>query len=285
MNSAQWRVDESFRITRADTEKIARLVYVNSGIALKPDLKQAMIVARLQKRVRQGRFASFADYLEFVESDQSGGELRTLIDALTTNHTAFLREPEHFTFLTQHIAPALGAGDSSAPILCWSAACATGEEAYSIAVTLLDALPAAQHSRIRVLASDLSSAALETARGAVYQLDRVTTLPRDLLRRYFERGLGNETGLARVKRSVRQLVEFRRLNMMEVDDLGLTFQFIFCRNAMIYFDQAARQRAVTMLSKHLAPKGFLFLSQCESLGEISHGFKWRAAGVYQRGDA
>src|SRR5690349_10850043 len=95
------------RITPADTERIARLVYANSGIALRPDMKQAMIVARLQKRLRQGRFTTFADYLRFVEHDRSGAELKSLLDALTTNHTAFLREPEHFAFLSGHVVPAL----------------------------------------------------------------------------------------------------------------------------------------------------------------------------------
>jgi chemotaxis protein methyltransferase CheR len=273
------------RITQADAERISRLVYTNSGIALRPDVKQTMIVARLQKRLRQGRFASFADYLQFVERDRSGAELKHLLDALTTNHTAFQREPEHFTFLAQHVVPALAGRRADEPISGWSCACATGEEAYSLAVTLLDAISTPQHGRIKLLASDLSTKAIDTARQGVYPIERVTGLPADVLRRYFERGVGEQTGLARVKRSVRDLIEFRRLNLVELDDLGVTFQFIFCRNAMIYFDRASRQHVVSMLARHLVPRGFLFLSQCESLGEISHSLTWRAAGVYQRGDA
>jgi chemotaxis protein methyltransferase CheR len=277
--------DGALRITPADTERIARLVYANSGIALRPEMKQAMIVARLQKRLRQGRFASFADYLRFVERDRSGAELTHLLDALSTNHTAFQREPEHFAFLARHVVPSFVGRRGDEPIGGWSCACATGEEAYSIAVTLLESVPLVQHGRIKLLASDLSTTAVDTARQGVYPIDRVTALPIDLLRRYFERGTGEQTGLARVKRSVRELIEFRRLNLVELDDLGLTFQFIFCRNAMIYFDRASRQQVVTMLARHLAPKGFLFLSQCESLSEISHELVWRSAGVYQRGEA
>jgi chemotaxis protein methyltransferase CheR len=285
MPALAFRTESSARVTRADLEKIAQLVYAHSGIALRPDMKEAMIVARLQKRLRQGQFASLADYLQVVQADRSGAELRSLLDALTTNHTAFLREPEHFEYLSDHIVPTLTAGRRHDPILGWSAACATGEEAYSIAATLLERLPAAQHGRIRLLASDLSSLAVETADNAVYPMDRVTHIPVHLLRRYFERGVGQQAGTARVKRSVRELVEFRRLNLMEIEDLGLTFHFIFCRNAMIYFDRAARQHVVTMLTRHLAPNGYLFLSRCESLGEISHSFVWRAAGVYQRGES
>ena len=285
VTAVDWRNELGARITRADMEKISRLVYVNSGIALKPDVKEAMIVARLQKRLRQRGFGSFTEYLEFVEADRSGSELRSLLDVLTTNHTAFLREPEHFDYLSTHVLPPLLARRADEPILGWTAACATGEEAYSIAVTMLERVPAAQHARIRLLASDLSNRALETARGAVYQLERVSQIPAPLLRRYFERGVGMQTGMARVKVAVRQLVDFRRLNLLEIADLGVSFHFIFCRNAMIYFDRAARQKVVTMLAKHLVPSGVLFLSHCESLGEITHSLRWRAAGVYQRGES
>jgi chemotaxis protein methyltransferase CheR len=273
------------RITRSDMEKIAGLVYANSGIALKPDVKEAMVVARLQKRLRKGGFDSFADYLQHVEGDASGRELQVLIDALTTNHTGFFREPQHFTHLAKTIVPALVAQSQVRPILGWSAACASGEEPYSIAITLLEQLPAAQHDRIWLLASDLATHAIDTARSGVYPIDRVADVPPHLLRRYFERGLGKQAGLARVKYGVRALVDFRQLNLMSVESLGAVFDFIFCRNVMFYFDRAARQRVVTMLEKHLAPGGYLFVSHAESLSEVEHGFRRCLPGVYQRGEA
>jgi chemotaxis protein methyltransferase CheR len=265
--------------------RIAHLVYARSGISLRPDVKEAMVVARLQKRLRTGGFVRFADYLRQVEEDRTGVELTALLDALTTNHTSFFREPSHFTLLEDRVLQPLIAQGGSRPITGWSAACATGEEPYSIAITLLERVPIAQHNRIRLLASDISTRALAAARAGTYALERVTEIPRFMLRRYFERGLGEQAGLVRLKAFVRTLIEFRRLNLMDIQLLGRTFDFIFCRNVMIYFDREARQRAVSMLERHLAPAGFLFISHSESLSEVRHGLERCAPGVYQRSAA
>jgi chemotaxis protein methyltransferase CheR len=277
--------DVSPRPTATDMRRIAALVYDRSGIALRPDVKEAMVVARLQRRLRTGGFSRFADYLRHVEDDRTGVELTALLDALTTNHTSFFREPEHFHFLADRVLQPLVARGGDRLIAGWSAACATGEEPYSLAMTLLERVPITQHGRIRLLASDLSTRALAAARSATYTDDRVAEVPRATLRRHFERGLGEQQGLVRVKAGVRQLVEFRRLNLMEIQILGRTFDFIFCRNVMIYFDREARQRAVSMLERHLAPRGFLFVSHSESLSEIDHRLERCAPGVYQRSAA
>lgn len=272
------------RLTSSDMRKISELVYAKSGIALQ-DSKRAMVVARLQKRLRHGGFASFADYLKHLEGDQSGAELAAVLDAITTNHTSFFREVAHFHFLASRVVPALLARPGARPIAGWSAACSTGDEAYSIAVTLLDRVPIAKHDRIHLLASDLSKQAIQTARIGVYTLDRVAHLPQATLRRHFERGIGEQEGLVRLNRSVRRLIDFRTLNLIEVDNLGATFDFIFCRNVMIYFDCEARQRVVSMLERHLTPGGYLFLSHSEGLSEINHGLRWCMPGVYRRAGA
>jgi len=272
------------RLTSSDMRRISELVYAKSGIALR-DSKRAMVMARLQKRLRHGGFASFADYLKHLEADRSGVELSAVLDAITTNHTSFFREVSHFNFLAAHVVPALLVRPPSRAIAGWSAACSTGDEAYSIAVTLLDRVPIAQHDRIRLLASDLSQQAMETARTGVYPVGRVSQLPQATLRRHFERGIGEQEGLVRLNRSVRRLIEFRRLNLIEVDNLGTTFDFIFCRNVMIYFDCEARQRVVSMLERHLSPGGYLFLSHSEGLSEIAHGLRWCVPGVYRRAGA
>jgi chemotaxis protein methyltransferase CheR len=272
------------RLTSSDMRKISELVYAKSGIALR-DSKRAMVMARLQKRLWHGGFASFSDYLKHLESDESGAELTAVLDAITTNHTSFFREVAHFHFLASHVVPALLTRPASRPIAGWSAACSTGEEAYSIAVTLLDRVPIAQHDRIRLLASDLSKQAIQTARAGVYPLGRVDHLPQATLRRHFERGIGEQEGLVRLNRSVRRLIDFRKLNLIEVDNLAATFDFIFCRNVMIYFDCEARQRVVNMVERHLTPGGHLFLSHSEGLSEINHGLKWCMPGVYRRAGA
>ena len=271
----------SCRLTAGDLQKIADLVYQKSGIALR-DGKGALVIARLQKRLRHGGFASFAAYLAFLERDRSGVELTAVLDAITTNHTSFFRELDHFHFLASDVLPELLARSGTRPITGWSAACSTGEEAYSIFITLLDHTPAAHHTRLRLLASDLSTQAIRAARSGIYALDRVTELPRPTLQRYFERGLGEQEGLVRVKRALRELVEFRPLNLIDIQKLGITFDFIFCRNAMIYFDRDSRQRVVSMLEGHLTPDGYLFVSHSEGLSEIDHHLQWCGPGVYRR---
>ena len=269
------------RLSDSDMRKISELIYAKSGIALR-DSKRALVMARLQKRLRHRGFASFGHYLKHLERDRSGTELTAVLDAITTNHTSFFREMAHFHFLANRVVPALLTRPGGRPIAGWSAACSTGEEAYSIALTLLDQVPIAQHGRIRLLASDLSTQAVQAARTGVYPLERVAHLPHATLRRYFERGIGEQEGLVRVKPSVRRLIDFQRLNLIEVENLGATFDFIFCRNTMIYFDRESRQRAVAMLERHLTPDGYLLLSHSEALSEIDHRLRWSGPGVYRR---
>jgi chemotaxis protein methyltransferase CheR len=252
-------------------------VYERSGITLHAG-KRALVLARLQKRLRAGGFASFREYLSHVESDTSGAEVTALLDAIATNHTSFFREPQHFDFLRSTIVPSV----AHAPLRVWSAACSSGEEAVTIAITLLEALAPHQQTRIRILGSDLSTKALGIASSGVYKMERVTAIPQDILRRYFERGLGAHAGQARVAARVRQLIEYRQLNFLEAGDLRERFDVIFCRNVMIYFDHDIQQRVVSLLERHLVPGGYLFISHSESLNGISHGLRWVAPAIYQQ---
>jgi chemotaxis protein methyltransferase CheR len=253
-------------------------VYEKSGITLHAG-KRALIVARLTSRVRAGGFASFSEYLKAVRSDRSGRELGLMLDAIATNHTSFYREPQHFTFLRDTIVPRWRAAIGR-PLQIWSAACSTGEEPYTIAMTLADC-GAMNAGRVQLLASDLSSKALARARAGVYPMDKVQPLPIDVLRKYFEKGVGTHAGTARVQPHIRQAVQFEQLNLLEITDLGRRFDAIFCRNVMIYFDKAVQQRVVSMLERHLRPGGFLFISHSESLNGIAHGLQWVAPATYE----
>ncbi|HYE86116.1 MAG TPA: CheR family methyltransferase [Vicinamibacterales bacterium] len=257
---------------------IVDLVYQKSGIVLHEG-KRALIMARLQRRVRAGGFGSFAGYLAHVRADRTGSALAGLIDAIATNHTSFFREVEHFQFLRDRIVPALAA--RPLPIRAWSAACATGEEPYSIAITLLDSLPESRHGSVSILASDLSGKALQAARAAVFATTRVSELPRPVLQKHFERGVDAQEGLVRVAAATRSRVQFRQLNLLEIERIG-PFDFIFCRNVMIYFDRAGRQRVVSMLERNVAPGGYCFVSHSESLTGLTHSLRWVAPSVYQR---
>jgi chemotaxis protein methyltransferase CheR len=268
---------DEVRLSESDLTRIVRLVYERSGITLHSG-KRALVLARLQKRLRMGGFSSFRDYLGYVESDTSGAEVTALLDAIATNHTSFFREPQHFEFLRSTIVPSL----ANTPIRIWSAACSSGEEPVTIAITLLDALEPNQQTRIRILASDLSTKALRIATSGIYTMERIAGIPIDTLRRHFEKGLGAHTGQARVAARVRRLIEYRQLNFLETGELGERFDVIFCRNVMIYFDRDIQQRVVSLLERHLVPGGHLFISHAESLNGISHGLRWVAPAIYQR---
>ena len=274
-------VESAPALSDHELSDIVRLVYDKSGITLH-DGKRALIIARLQKRLRAGAFRSFSEYLRMVRADESGQELGLLLDAIATNHTSFFREPQHFEILVRKVLPPWRAG-SRRPLDLWSAACSSGEEPYTMVMSLADAgVPV---DDVRLLASDLSSKALAKARDAVYTSDRVEGLPVETLRRHFEKGLGAHAGTARVQPHVRRPVEFRQLNLLEIGDLGKRFDAIFCRNVMIYFDKAVQQRVVAMLETHLRPGGHLFISHSESLNGLTHGLHWAAPAVYQRGHA
>ena len=265
------------RLSDAELSRIVRLVYERSGITLHSG-KRALVLARLQKRLRSGGFTSFRDYLAHVEADTSGVEITSLLDAIATNHTSFFREPQHFDFLRSTIVPTL----AQAPIRIWSAACSSGEEPVTIAISLLDALGANPQSRIRILASDLSTKALAIANAGVYKMERVAGIPLDVLRRHFERGLGAQSGQARVAAHLRRLIEYRQLNFLDTSDLGERFDVIFCRNVMIYFDRDVQQRVVSLLERHLVAGGYLFISHSESLNGTSHGLRWVAPAIYRK---
>jgi chemotaxis protein methyltransferase CheR len=272
-------VDSAPVLTDRELADIIRLVYDQSGITLH-DGKRALIVARLQKRVRQGAFQSFGQYLKAVRADESGRELGLLLDAIATNHTSFFREPQHFDMMREVVVPAWRRSGRR-PLDVWSAACSTGEEPYTMAMVLADT--GVPPDDVRLLASDLSSKALARAQSAVYPIERVETLAVDTLRRHFEKGLGAHAGTVRVRAHVRKPVEFQRLNLLEIGDLGRRFDAIFCRNVMIYFDKAVQQRVVSMLERHLRPGGYLFISHSESLNGLTHGLRWTAPAAYIRG--
>jgi chemotaxis protein methyltransferase CheR len=276
--------DMDLELSDRDLRTISQLVYEKAGITL-GDAKRPLIVARLQKRLRAGRFGSFGDYLAHVATDASGSELTALLDAITTNHTSFFREAQHFDFLATRIVPEWLARRDGAPLTGWSAPCSTGEEPYSIVMTLLECLPAAEHGRVRIEACDLSTKAVRTARAGLYPLARVDGVPLPMLRKYFERGLGDQSGLARVRRSVRECVDISVENLLEIQSLGRTFSFIFCRNVMIYFDRPVQQRVVAMLERHLVDGGYLFIAHSESLNGVQHGLQWVAPAIYRKGRA
>jgi chemotaxis protein methyltransferase CheR len=265
-------------LTDRELRSIIEIVYEKSGITLHEG-KRELVAARLQKRLRQLGMSTYKEYLARLSRDNSGEELTLLLDAIATNHTSFFREAQHFAFLRDQIVPTLLDKARAGGVDAWCAASSTGEEPVTISITLLEA----GIERFRLLSSDLSTKALATARLGTYKIDRVTGVPPALLRKYFQRGLGAQEGLARVVPEIRRLIEYRALNLIAMERLDRMFDFIFCRNVMIYFDKKVQQRVVSMLERHLVPGGHLFISHSESLNGITHKMKWVAPAVYRSG--
>ena len=263
-------------ISPAEVQQIADLAYRSCGIDLSRG-KQQLIQARLGKKIREGKFSSFKQYYQHVVADQTGEELTALLDALTTNFTSFLREPAHFEFLRKSILPHL-----EGPIRIWSAGCSTGEEPFTIAFSLLEELGPGAFWRCRILAADISTRALGAAERAVYPMDRFSDFPLDSLPKYLLRGTQSWEGWYRVKPSIRGMIEFRRLNLIEPFHHPQPFQVIFCRNVMMYFDKATQADLVNRFARSLAPGGYLFTGHSESLTGLAHPYEYIQPAVYRK---
>ena len=258
--------------------QISTLVRDKAGITLTP-AKRPLIIARLQKRLRHLKLHSYSDYMKVLETDRSGEELTSFLDALTTNHTYFFREEQHFELLANTVVPAWRKSHAGGSMRMWCAASSSGQEPYTIAMTLADMPEPVPYT---MLASDLSTKVLDKASSGVYRMEEVRGLPLDLLRRHFERGVGAQNGLARVSSALRRHITYRQINLLEQGPGGQPFDVIFCRNVMIYFETDVQQRVVAMLERHLAPGGFLFVSHSESLNSVEHGLKWIAPATYRK---
>ena len=251
---------------------ISERIYAFSGIRL-PEGKREMVYARLARRLRALGIGSFDDYVRFLEVEPAEWEHCT--NALTTNVTAFYREAHHFDTLAEHAK----ASATNEPFRAWSAGCSTGEEPYTIAMCLLEATPGAG---IEVLATDLDTQVLASAREGVYPLSAVAGLPAERQRRFFLRGTGRFEGKARVRPEVAARVEFRRLNLMDSDwPVTPGLDAIFCRNVMIYFDKPTQRRLVERFASLLRPGGLFFAGHAESLLDSGRHFRLRGQTVYE----
>ena len=269
----------------SDYDFIRDLVYTHSRINLGPD-KRELVSARLGKRLRATNITSISDYCRFLQQKESGEELSHLIDAISTNHTFFFREPQHFQFITEKLLPELlarRASERPSSFNVWSAASSSGEEPYSIAIALLDHFGARPPMPWRVEATDISHKILQHARVGVYREEAVAKIPAGSLRTHFQKGFGPQAGNFRVKPHVQECVTFRQLNLLEgVFPFREPFQLIFCRNVMIYFDRATQQELVSRLTRQLAPGGYLFVGHSESLSGVPHSLETIKPAIYRR---
>jgi chemotaxis protein methyltransferase CheR len=269
----------------SDYDFIRELVYSHSRINLGPD-KRELVSARLGKRLRATNITSISDYCRFLQQKESADELSHLIDAISTNHTFFFREPQHFNFLLKTLLPEMEArrmSESWRSFNVWSAASSSGEEPYSIAIALLDHFGQRSAWPWRIEATDISHKILQRARVGVYREDAVTKVPAPMLSTHFQKGFGPQEGNYRVKPHVQECVTFRQLNLLE-GALPFTepFQLIFCRNVMIYFDRPTQEELVAKLTRQLVPGGYLFVGHSESLSGVKHTLETVKPAIYRR---
>lgn len=267
-----------FPYTQRDFDFLRRIAHERTGIVVTDD-KFDMFYARLSRRVRKLGLASFEDYCQRVREDSD--EVLELVNAITTNLTAFFRENHHFEYLAQHILPAHLATPPR-PLRLWSAGCSTGEEPYSIAMTLLETLPPQRLKEVDILATDIDSNVLRTAAAGVYPVDRVRDLEPARLRRWFQRGTGANAGSVRLKPEVRQLIQFGQINLMEPWEMEAPLDIIFCRNVIIYFGKEDKIRLIDRYADALGDGGYLFIGHSESLFKISDRFQLIGQTIYRK---
>ena len=263
---------------------ISDLVYEHCGINLH-DGKKELVRARLAKRLREGSFRSFSEYIQHVLEDPTGGEFALLVDSLSTNLTKFFREEQHFEYLRSQWLPRLLVSKQSRRdfrLRGWSAGCSSGEEPYSIAITLLEAIQGHGRWDVKLLATDVSTRMLERAQEGRYEKDRIEPIPLPLRSRYLIRTREGGVDTYEVAPALREVVIFRYLNLVQDWPVRAPVDFVFCRNVMIYFDKPTQSRLINRFYDLLAPGGVLFTGHSESLTGIEHKFRYVQPTIYNK---
>ncbi len=270
-------------LSRSEFAAFQDLIQREAGIFLS-EVKEALLVGRLSRRLRELGLPSFAAYHRLVQEDET--ERVRMLDAICTNETHFFREPRQFEFLERQVFPAWRAeaerGERTRTVRAWSAACSTGEEPFSVAMLLLDHLPG---WNVEILATDLSTRVLEKARAALFPLERSAEIPPEYLKRFMLRGVGPQEGRMKAGPELRAVVRFQRLNLNDESyaaPQGL--DLVFCRNVLIYFRPETKARVVERLLRHLAPRGHLFLGHAESASGLAVRVRSVGPNVYSRED-
>jgi chemotaxis protein methyltransferase CheR len=264
-----------FEFTSADFGRIRSLIYRNAGISLS-DHKRDMVYSRLARRLRARGLDSFQAYLDLLEADNDPAEWEAFTNALTTNLTAFFRESHHFPILAE-FAQQRGASGFSV----WCAASSTGEEPYSIAMTLIEAF-GRDARQASVIATDIDTQVLARGEAGIYAMEQVKSLSDERLKRFFLKGTGAHAGFAKVRPELRSMIKFSQLNLTDAHyAVPGPFDAIFCRNVMIYFDKATQARVLERFAPLVKSGGLLFAGHSENFSYVSQAFRLRGQTVYQ----
>lgn len=272
----------SREISERDFLRLRNLLHEEAGIWLS-QAKIALLVGRLAKRLRYHGLKSFKQYYDLVS--HSPEERIQMLNALSTNETRFFREPQHFELLKSVIFPRwaeeAATGRRGRKIRVLSAGCSTGQEPYSLAMALLDRFPASAGWEIEIIATDLSTRALDIARNGVWPVTKADEIPPSYLKAFMLKGFADQAGKMKAGGEICSVIKFSRMNL-NAPTYPLTgkFEMIFCRNVLIYFDQPGRERVVRRLANFLSPDGYLFLGHAESLHTMSDRLRSVIPTVY-----
>jgi chemotaxis protein methyltransferase CheR len=268
---------DDFALTDSQYNKLSNLIYTTAGINL-GDNKKELVHARLCKVMRKRKISGFKEYIKILENDKSGNELVSLLDSIATNVTHFFREEKHFHFLIENISDKGYNGG----LRIWSAGCSSGEEPYSIAITLFEHILNQASPLPTIVATDISTKILSRAMQGVYPMKAVQKMDKSMLKKYFLKGKNTNDGVVKIKKEVSRIVSFERVNLIENFNFNAKFDVIFCRNVMIYFDSKTREQIVRKFYDALNPGGYFIIGHSESLNGLNHPFNYVKPTIYRK---
>ena len=267
-------LEREFAFSDLEFKHICKLIYERAGIHLTPS-KKDMVYSRLARRLRANNISTFSDYLHIVETN-SGSEREAFVNALTTNVTSFYREAHHFPVLAEHVRGLT----QRRPINIWCNAASTGEEPYTIAMTMVDLFDSLTPP-VRIIATDIDTQALQKASSGIYSLEHAQKLPKDVLERFFLKGRDDKAGQVKVRKELRDLISFSQLNLQDKQwPIKGSFDAIFCRNVMIYFDKPTQHKILQKFVPFMQKDALLFAGHSESLQGVNDMFQLRGKTVY-----
>jgi chemotaxis protein methyltransferase CheR len=279
-NSPTIADEREFVFTEKDFEQLKKIVSEHTGIVL-TDAKRNMVYGRLARRLRVLGIGQFRDYIALVTADEV--ELINFINSITTNLTAFFREKHHFDHLKSDLFPKLVEENRHTKrVRIWSAGCSTGEEPYSLAITVREFFSAYPDWDVKILATDIDTNVLAKASSAIYSEDRVEDLDKAFVKRWFVRGKGDKQGFVKLRNEVSDLISFKQLNLLQSWPMRGPFDLIFCRNVVIYFDKPTKVKLFDRYADILVPTGHIFIGHSETLFKISERFTSLGGTIYQK---
>ena len=276
---------EQYRLSEQEYKFICKLVYDTCGIVL-DERKREMVYRRLMRRTRDLKLTSFSEYCELLKNDPDG-EFPQFINAITTNLTSFFRESHHFDYLRETFLPQMlqdsKQGKCERRLRIWSSASSTGEEPYTIAITVMQAMGAALANwDARILATDLDSDVLATGKAGVYKTDRIEDLDPQITKKWFHNGSGKNAGFVKVDSRLADLITFKQLNLLQPWPMKGKFDVIFCRNVLIYFDKPTQEKLIPRYYDLLRPGGMLFLGHSENIPKTQNMFEFLGRTMFRK---